>query len=163
MAMMQLPKTLITRQYHTIDKINIMSDNNEQQQQQQSQGNAILTEKEVKEQQQQNSLNPTEVQATSSINTNAEQNGQPVYTTNDPLMQPPTEEQKQQIATAQERVFMTPSSSSSSAEQQPPRSNTQDPPQNNLTSIDATIQGLYIQILALQHNKIQQITGNNQQ
>lgn len=106
----------------------------------------------------------------SSINPNAQENGQPVYTTENPLMQPPTSQQQTQSLIAQETQQQQDSTTN--------RSNPQEDPQGavaaakretatrqkvDFTTTDATIHGLLIQIVALQHNKIQQLNTDQQQ
>lgn len=119
----------------------------------------------------------------SSINPNAEENGRPIYSTENPLMQPPpqiqslmssesqpqnntpTEEPSRsnpQENTPQQETITATSINPEVAQQQQLQQMqaTQQKQKAELNVIDATIQGLYLQIIAHQHNKINILSGN---
>lgn len=136
------------------------------------QGNVIPTDKEVAKQQQQQQQPDLLNNNNSSINPNPEENGRPIYSTENPLMQPPTqiqslespttatttteenrsntEENPQEVVTPTNTTNTTTTPTPTQQEQQVPR------PKADTSSIDQTVQGLLIQVVALLHNKNQQ-------
>lgn len=139
--MLQIDKTLINKQYKTITKKkNKMSNPIEK-----VQGNVIPTDKEVAKYSTENPLMqpPTQIQSLESPTT---------ATTTTEENRSNTEENPQEVVTPTPTTTTTPTPTQQQQQQQQqvPR------PKADTSSIDQTVQGLLIQVVALLHNKNQQ-------